>query len=252
MIGSSHRRSGWAPPTRSATMIVCCTISTMKITSATRTMERPVMSAAPTARRRRRPAGSGRPAGSTVMLSWLAPAAVWNDAHGGHGDARRERRRVETARVHPLALVQRRVRRHEVGRHGVRRGPARRRSRCSWLPNVTPTLDWPSVMRRTTEVWWNDWITCPTRPPAPDDGEADVDAVGAALVERDGGGEVRGVLVLGLRGDGRQRLQEGQVLRAAVSWRSWFFSKPRSACAAPQLPDGLLQLLVLRLQRRRS
>ena len=44
VMGSSHSRSGWAPPMRSATITVCCTISTMKITSATRSMERPVTS----------------------------------------------------------------------------------------------------------------------------------------------------------------------------------------------------------------
>ena len=41
----------------------------------------------------------------------------------------------------------------------------------SWSPKVTPTLDCPSVTRRTTEVWWNDWITCPTSPPAPTTGK---------------------------------------------------------------------------------
>ena len=39
-MGSSQSRSGWAPPIRSATITVCWTISTTKITSATRTMER--------------------------------------------------------------------------------------------------------------------------------------------------------------------------------------------------------------------
>ena len=33
-MGSSHSRSGWAPPMRSATITVCWTISTMKITRA--------------------------------------------------------------------------------------------------------------------------------------------------------------------------------------------------------------------------
>jgi hypothetical protein len=27
------------------------------------------------------------------------------------------------------------------------------------LPNITPTFDCPSVISRTTAVWWNDWIT---------------------------------------------------------------------------------------------
>ena len=42
-MGSSQSRSGWAPPIRSATITVCWTISTMKMTSATLSMERPVM-----------------------------------------------------------------------------------------------------------------------------------------------------------------------------------------------------------------
>ena len=184
-------------------------MSTTKITSATRSMERAVMPAAPTARRRRRPAGSGWPPGRPRWSpGWPPPRC---------GTTTRSPRGCPGGTTPPWSPLVNMTSPLCSGVCGGTRsavielpGPCPSTIPLYWFPGpkVTPTLDWPSVTRRTTEVWWKDWITWPTSPPAPTTGIADVDAVGPALVQRDGRGEVRRVLVLGLRGDGRQRLQE--------------------------------------------
>ena len=81
--------------------------------------------------------------------------------------------------------------------------------------------------------------------PGTDDRIADVDAVGATLVQRDRRGEVRRVLVLGLRGDRRQRLQEGQVLQRG-DLAQLVLLEALLQLRRPQLADRPLQPLVLR------
>ena len=106
-----------------------------------------------------------------MTLSWLAPAAVWKDSTVATGMPGREGRRLQPAGEELLALVQRGVGRHEVERQVVAGTlPVDDAGQLVAGPNVTPTLDCPSVMSRTTHVWWNDWITCPTSPPAPTTG----------------------------------------------------------------------------------
>ena len=170
------------------------------------------------------------------MLSWLAPDAVWKDrtvATGipGGKDA------ASSPLVNTFSPLSSGVLGGTRSGGQVVAGPLAVDDPGEWLPKVTPTLDWPSVIRRTTEVWSKRWITCPTNPPSPTTGIADVDALVAALVDGDGGGEVRGVLLIVCAGHGRQGPRNGRF-SSAVSWRSWAFSKLRSACAARELADG--------------
>src|SRR6516162_6246890 len=96
------------------------------------------------------------------MDSWLAPAAVWKDTTlatgipGGYDAASRPLVNMTS----PLC----------TGVWGATRSAVMALPGSWLLPNVTPTFDWPSVTRRTTQVWWNDWITWPTSPPAPTTG----------------------------------------------------------------------------------
>ena len=184
------------------------------------------------------------------MVSWLAPDAVWKECTVATGMPGGNAAACEAARVHDLALVQRRVRRHEVRRHGVARAlpvddagelVARAERHADLGLAVGDQLDHAGVVERLDHL--------PDQPAGADDRVADVDAVGAALVEGDGGGEVRRVLVDGLAVTVGERSQVGQVLRAAVSSRSWFVLEVLFALRGAQLPDGLLQLLVLRSAR---
>ena len=134
--------------------------------------------------------------------------------HGRDGDAGRVRRRLEPARVHTSPLC--------TGVCGGTRSavielpgpwpstiaavlvlPAERHSDLGLA--VGHELHDGGVMERLDHL--------PHEPAGPDDRIADVDAVGSALVQCDRRGEVRRVLVLGLRRDRRQRLQERQVLQ---------------------------------------
>ncbi len=207
------------------------------------------MPAAPTARRRRRPAGSGWPPGRPRWSpGWPPPRC---------GTTTRSPRGCPGGTMPPWSPLVNMTSPLCSGVWGGTRsavielpGPWPSTIPLYWFPGpkVTPTLDWPSVTSRTTEVWWKDWITWPTSPPAPTTGIADVDAVGPALVQRDGRGEVRRVLVLGLRGDGRQRLQEREVLQRR-QLTQLVRLEALLALRGPQLSDRPLQLLVLRLQR---